>query len=89
MRAGVAEGVSSVAGVLEIQLGIILGVAAAYFTFLAFSALILAHRAFAARDILARPAADIVRLPLAAFELLVRANETIVLPLPSRAAIRY
>jgi len=33
-----------------------------YFAFLVFSALIFAHRAFAARDILARPAADMVLL---------------------------
>jgi len=34
-----------------------------YFAFLAFSALIFAQRAFAVRDILARTAADMVRLP--------------------------
>jgi hypothetical protein len=41
-----------------------------YFAFLAFSALIFAHRAFAAREILARTEADMVRLSLAPFGLL-------------------
>jgi hypothetical protein len=42
-----------------------------YFAFFAFSALIFAHRAFAALAIFARTAADIVLLPLVIFGLLV------------------
>ena len=41
-----------------------------YFAFFAFSALIFAHRAFAALAIFARTAADIVLLAVAPFELL-------------------
>jgi hypothetical protein len=42
-----------------------------YFAFLALSARILAHRAFVARESLARTAADIVLLAVAPFGLLV------------------
>lgn len=43
--------------------------------YLAFSALIFAHRALGVREFLARTAADIVFLPLAPFELLVCPDE--------------
>jgi hypothetical protein len=58
-----------------------------YFDFLAFSALIFAHRAFADRNIFARTAADIVLLPLVIFGLLVSPGDTAVVPPPFRAAI--
>jgi len=58
-----------------------------YFAFFAFSALIFAHRAFAARDILARTEADMVLAPFAPFGLLVRPGDTAVLAPPFRTAI--
>jgi hypothetical protein len=58
-----------------------------YFAFFAFSALIFAQRAFADREILARTAADIVLLPLAPFELLVRRGEAETVPPPFKTAM--
>jgi hypothetical protein len=58
-----------------------------YFTFLAFSALIFAHRAFANRESFARTAADMVCLMLLTLGALVCAEDTAIFPLPFKAAI--
>ena len=59
----------------------------AYFAFFAFSDLIFAHRAFAARAIFARTAADMVLLPLARFGLLVDPGDMTVWAPPFKAAM--
>jgi hypothetical protein len=60
-----------------------------FFAFLpaAFSALIFAHRAFAARDILARTATDIVLLLFVPFRLALLRGVADVLVAPFKAAI--
>jgi hypothetical protein len=58
-----------------------------YFAFLAFAALIFAHRALADRAIFARTAADIVLLPLAPFGLLACPGDTATVLPPFRAAM--
>jgi membrane-associated HD superfamily phosphohydrolase len=58
-----------------------------YFAFFAFSALIFAHRALAARAIFAFTAADIVLLPLVPFVLLTCPDDTAALPPPFNAAM--
>jgi len=58
-----------------------------YFAFLAFSALIFAHRAFADRAIFARTAADMVLFVLAPFGLLACLGVTAAVPPPFSAAM--
>jgi len=58
-----------------------------YFAFFAFSALIFAHHAFAFWEILARTAADIVRLPLVTVGLLVCPDDTDAVLTPFNAAM--
>lgn len=58
-----------------------------YFAFLTFWALIFAHRAFAARIMFARPAADRVLLARLPFALIVCVGDTAIFSLPFSAAI--
>ena len=58
-----------------------------YFAFLAFSALIFAQRAFTARIMFARPAADMVLLRPLPFALVLGPSDTALVLAPFRAAI--